>query len=868
MHTSTRPAPAQLRLRLAPRWPLVLLASLVLLAAAAGAALGYFMRFDMPDVQALEDYEPPEMTHVFAADGTLVGTFHEQRRILVDYEDVPEVFRQALLASEDASFYRHTGLDFRGIMRAAWRDLRSLRAAEGASTLTQQLARNLFLNPQKTLRRKAEEAVLALEIERQYTKQEILRFYCNQIYTGHGRYGVEAASRFYFGVPAIEMSLNQAATLAGVIQRPESLSPIRHPERALARRDYVLRRMVETGALTAEQAEFERGQPLQLAESHGRGEVAPYFVEEVRRWLQSSYGDDSPYTAGFEVRSTLDPALQEIAERAVEHGLRQLDKRQGWRGVAGHVAEGEDPDEWQSPDWSGGIASGEIYDAVVVALDSNTARLRVGPHRGTLGADEIGWTGRKSPAKLMQPGDVVRVRLRSFDDDGQARLELEQEPEVEAAFIALDPRSGGVRALVGGRDFGASEFDRATQARRQTGSAFKPFVYAAALSAGLTLADTLLDEPTVFLDPRNPVPYAPENYSNEYYGTITLRTALERSANIATVKLLDRIGYDAVISTAHSLGIRSELKPYPSLALGAFETTLLELTAAYGAFSNGGVWVQPHLIEEVREDDGRVLQRTEPDVREAVGPEIAYLMNRLLAGVITDGTGRSAASLNLPLAGKTGTTDDNTDAWFIGYAPGLAVGVWVGFDERRSLGKRETGAQAALPIWREFMKNAAPDEDRPQPPDGVRLVAIDRRSGMRANPRAYCNPVITEAFLAGTEPTETCSVYEHQRLRLPYPFQRYALDENGSLVVPVTDLEALLREETAVRLAEGGRRLEAYLPGEVVSIGLHIVGDLDANPAAARDLLAPFDVSSWVGKDGRPAQVMWIDGRPTLRSSR
>jgi len=846
---------------------LLLLSLLALGASLSGAALGYFLRFDLPDVRALEDYEPPQMSQVLAADGTPIGTFHEQRRIVIDLEDIPPVFRQALVASEDAGFYRHTGIDFRAVARAAWHDLRKLEAAEGASTITQQLARNLFLTPRKTIRRKLEEALLALEIERQYAKDEILRFYCNQIYMGHGRYGLEAAARYYFATPSRELSLSQAATLAGLIQRPETLSPLRHADRALRRREYVLRRMVDTGALSPEEAEAAGRLPLGVVPSDGRDDLAPHFVEEIRRWLQQRAGDDSLYSKGLEVRSTLDPVLQRFAQRAVDAGLRELDKRQGWRGVAARVPPEADPLTWEPEGWVEDPPPGAVVDAVVIATLGRTASVRVGRHRGELGPQELAWTGRGGA--FLHTGDVVRVRLVELDEAGGARLALEQEPEVEAALVAIDPASGAIRALVGGHDYRRSEFDRAMQARRQTGSAFKPFVYAAALSSGLSLADTLLDEPTVFVDPGAPEPYQPENYEEVYYGSITLRTALEKSANVATVKLLDRIGYDAVIEMARGLGIGSKLKPYPSLALGAFETTLLELTAAYGALANRGVWVEPHLVDEVRDRDGRPLYRIDPEVREAVTPQIAYLMTTLLAGVITDGTGRSAASLGLPLAGKTGTTDENTDAWFIGFAPGLAVGVWVGYDERRSLGRGETGAHAALPIWKAFMESAAPSSALDgDPPPAVTLVEIDRRTGLRANPHAYCRPVIAEAFLAGTEPTRTCSVEEHQRLRLPYPFQRYPLDDAGSLAIPASELALLLQQEPSVRVADHGRRLEAHLPDEVVALGLSVVPDAEPAVEPPHPPVPP-DGTAWVGKDGRPARVVWIAGpRRAAASSR
>jgi penicillin-binding protein 1A len=842
------------------------LLALTALAALTGASLGYFMRFNLPDVRALEDYRPPVMTRVEAGDGSLLDVFAEQRRILIPFEDIPPVFRNALLASEDSSFFRHTGIDFKGILRAAWRDLRSLRLAQGASTLTQQLARNLFLHPEKTFRRKLQEALLALEIERQYTKEEILRFYCNQVYMGHGRYGLEAASRFYFGIPARELSQAQAATLAGLLQRPEALSPKRHPERATERRDYVLGRMVEIGLLEPDEARSASELPLDLARRDGHDDLAPYFVEQVRRWLQHRYGSSSLYTGGLSVRTTVDPELQRMANDAVELGLRELDKRQGWRGVTQRVGDDEDLPTWESPGWEIEPSLGAVYDGVVVEVSDDSARVRVGSRVGVLGAEQVAWTGKKRPASLFDVGDIVQVRLLALGEDGAAELALEQQPVVEGAMVVIEPSTGAVRALVGGLEFERSEFDRAIQASRQTGSAFKPFVYTAALASGWTAADIVLDEPTVFLDPANPERYQPENYKNTYYGTITLRTALEKSANISTVKLLDRVGYEPIIRTARRLGITTPLQPYPSLALGSFETRLIELTAAYGAFANQGVLVEPNLVEEVREPVQGTIERFEPKVSDAVSPQIAFLMNRLLAGVITDGTGRAAASLKLNLAGKTGTTDENTDAWFIGYGPDLAVGVWVGFDEPRSLGRRETGAMAALPIWRAFMEQAF-DGVTPRPfpvPPGIRMVSIDRRTGLRADPRSYCQPVISEAFIAGTEPTAFCSVYEHQRLRLPHSFQRFPLSERGELLLPAGELARLLAAEPHARLLDRARRLELRRPEELVSIPIRIVDDGALPRRDAR--LDAFDTATWVGTDGREARVVWIDGRPANRT--
>jgi penicillin-binding protein 1A len=842
------------------RWPYAVLGAGIVVAVISGVVLGQVMQFDLPDVRALEDYNPPVMTSVLASDGSLVESFAEERRILIEYRDVPPAFLQALIATEDSNFHNHPGFDLKGIIRALWSDLRHMKMKQGASTLTQQLARNLFLHRDKTIRRKLQEVVLALEIERQYTKQEILHFYCNQIYMGHGRYGLEAASRHYFGKSAIELTLTESTTLAGLIQRPNSISPLRNPQRALERRNYVLRRMAEEGYLSMTAASEAAGLPLEVSQQHTQLNTAPYFVEDVRRWLQEEYGSSSLYKEGLEVSTTLDQRLQEIANRAMDLGLRQLDRRQGWRGVTRRVQKGDDPLSWESEGWEAGIDVNAVYDAVVLEVDATRARVRVAGYEGTLGPDEVKWTGKTKPDAVLGAGDIIRARVLSIDDSGGATFSLEQEPLAEAALVAIDPATGEVLALSGGFDFDRSEFNRATQAKRQNGSAFKPFVYSAGLGEGWSLAHTLVDEPTVFLDRRLPDPYQPENYTNKYYETVTLRTALEKSANIATVKLLTKIGYRPVIDSARRLGIRSDLRPYPSLALGSFEVTLLELTSAYGAFANQGVLVAPHLVREVRNRDGALVTTIEPEINDAVSPEIAYLMNRVLSGVISDGTGRAASALGPHLAGKTGTTDNNTDAWFVGYSPNLAVGVWVGFDEPRSLGSRETGAMAALPIWRTFMEGALgvrPAEEFPVPPD-ITVVSIDRHTGLKANYRAGCESVISEVFIRGTEPTEYCTHEHHTLLDFPYPFQDYRLTERGSLAIPANRLDTLLDSEVDVFLVDGGTRLEAYTPQGRYTLNLEVLPAMAERPWPTR-LNARFDRSEWVGLDGRVARITWLE---------
>jgi penicillin-binding protein 1A len=836
----------------------LLFGALLLPAAIAGTALGHGLKLDLPDVEALDRYTPPLNTRVLARDGATIGSFGEQRRTLLAQKDIPKVFLQALVAVEDSSFYEHGGIDFKGIVRAAWHDLTTLSFQQGASTLTQQLSRNLFLKPDKTPRRKVQEMLLAMEIEQRYSKDEILRMYCNQVYMGHGHYGLEAASQFYFGKHAPELDLAESALLAGLIQRPEGLSPFRNPDASLRRRGHVLLRMVADGAITEQQADDAKRTPLVLSPRHDAKEIAPYFVEEVRRALQTKYGEEGIYQGGLEVRTGIDVALQRIANGAVDRGLRQLDKRQGWRGRIAKVAAGQEPESFASATWREGVVEGGTYDGVVLEAGRGRARIRAGAVWGSLDLDGVAWTGRTDPAALVRRGDIVRVRVVSAKLEGHAVFALEQEPKVEGALVAIDPRTGAVRALVGGLDFRRSEFDRSMQARRQAGSSFKPFVYAAALQHGLTASDRILDAPTVFVEPGTFSLYQPENYGTKYYGLLTLREALEKSANISAVKVLDRAGFSPVIGLARELGLTTDLQPFPSLALGAFEVSLFEMTSAYGAFANQGVRIAPYLVEAVRSREGAVLEQAKPSAREVLSPQIAALMNALLEGVITDGTGAAAASLGRPLAGKTGTTDDCTDAWFIGYTPDLVVGVWVGFDTKKSLGSRETGAQAALPIWQAFMTEALRDEPPVPFPDveGVAHASVDHATGLRAVDTAGCVEVVHEAFLEGTEPTRDCSAAEHARVRLPWIFQRYDLDEQDALVVPANDLAALLATEPFLAVDAAGKTLTLASPDGAVTLRLSVIPG--GTPRLPGSLEGKIDPAAFIGKDGRPAEVVLL----------
>jgi len=836
-------------------------------AAAAGSASGAFLRLDMPGLDGLDDETPAEMTVMRAADGSVIARFAAEKRLLLGAGEVPESFRLALIASEDSRFESHAGVDALGVLRATWTALCQQRVSQGASTLTMQLAGNLFLDrSQRTLKRKFQEVFLAFEIERRYSKPEILRMYANQVHFGHGLYGLEAAAQHYFGKRAGELDVAESATLVGLLPRPASYSPFRNRARATERRNLVLRRMVVEGYLPEERARAHAARAIRLIRHRDSGDPAPYFREEVRRRMLERHGSRALYRGGLTIETTLDPALQRMAREVLDEGLRELDKRLGWRREDVRRVPAElDPEVWIAPAWSSRPRLGDVTDGIVLEADAARAVVRVGDRRGALTAEAVAWTGERRLDRLLRRGDVVRVRLLLDETAGgteAVRLQLEQEPQVEGALVALDPASGAIRALVGGFDFHRSEFDRALQARRQPGSLFKPFVLAAALSRGWTLADTLVDEPTVFLDPRRPVPYQPENFSKRYRATLTLRTVLERSANIPTVKLLDRIGYDAVIDTARALGVKSRLRPYPSLALGAFELTLLEVTGAYATFANQGLQVEPYLIDTVTDSNGRIVEQARPRVREAVDRQIAFLMNQALMGVIERGTGRSASTAGAALAGKTGTTDDNTDAWFVGFSPSLAVGVWVGHDAPHSLGDRETGGRAALPIWIDFMREtgAGVGESFPRPP-GIVTASIDPVTGRPAHGFAGCAERRLEYFRQGTEPTAQCSRALHRKHRLPPPLHRYIAGSDGALRVPLGELQQMLEHEPHLFFDARRNKLEYWGPEGVVRVAVLAQPEREA----AHRMPEGLEPDSWVGTDGRPARVVWLDGRPRSR---
>ena len=727
--------------------------ALFVAAALLGTVSGVVFAYsdDLPRISALDDYEPNTITRLLAADGRVIGDFAVERRLVIDYDQISPVLRRAIIATEDAGFEGHFGLSITRIMVTAVNDVLRGELA-GASTITQQLARNLFpIGFQKTPARKLQEAILAIQIEKRYTKREIFTFYANQIYFGHGAYGVEAAARLYFDKSANDLNLEEAAMVAAILQAPERLSPYVDLDRTRARRNYVLQRMADEGFISSADAESASQRPVEVQRRDTETrEVAPYFVEDIRRELDRQYGANALYEGGLVVQTTLDVDLQQAATRALDRGLRQVDKRRSsYRGAARNILdEGDTLDQFEDDRWAGPVFVGDIVPALVTSVPERgpgrTVRVRIGPSDLDLPPASYAWTQRASPADLFRVGDLVDVEVRSRRDGIPTALALEQTPVVEGALIAIDNRTGQVRAMVGGVSFGRSEFNRATQAQRQMGSAFKPIVYTAAIDRGFTAASLFVDEPVSFDVGPDQRPYEPLNYDRTFAGPVTLRRALEQSRNIPAVKAMDEIGPAQIVDYARRFGFPNTWQPYLSLALGAAEASLIEVVSAYSAFPNHGVRMTPYSIVSVADREGNLLEEHRAASREAVRADTAYIMTHLLEGVVQRGTASAAAALDWPLGGKTGTVDDYTDAWFVGFDPDLTVGVWVGHDEKRSIGDGETGSAAALPIWMEVIRAHIATHDTADeppafvPPGNIVFVTLE--------------PGTTEAFISGTQP--------------------------------------------------------------------------------------------------------------------
>jgi len=752
-------------------WSVAGLFSVAVLGAAASA--GFLLRFasELPPVDTLQSYNPSLVTKIYGADDTLLGEFFVERRILVPLQRIPDELKDAVLAVEDADFFLHRGFDLKAIARAFLKNIKAGGIVQGGSTITQQVARSMFLSPEKRLTRKIKEAILAYRIEQHFTKEDILGLYLNHIYLGHGSYGVQAASLTYFGKSVEEMNVLECAIVAGLPKAPNHYSPLRHPDRALGRAKHVIGRMVEEGYLTEEAAVAALEGPLHLSGEKKAVGLGPSFVEHVRRYIKETYGYEALYRGGLQVYTTLNPALQAAAEEAVRQGLHELDKRRGYRGPAAKLEEGQ-LDELEAyvesrENWPVALEKGKIYEGVVLEAGKGEASVRVGDLTGVLPLEEMRWVlGRGKEKKVtavsrfLQPGDLVLVRiLDEAEGEGQRRrLALEQRPEVEGALISLDVRTGAIQAMVGGYDFSESQFNRAIQSRRQPGSAFKPFVYAAAIEKGYTPASILIDSPIVYenLEEEATVRmWKPENYEEHFFGPTRLRIALNHSRNVVTVKLLRDVGMSAVTDLARRMGITSPLTQDLTLALGSSGLTLKELTSALGTFANEGVYVRPFSIISITNRDGELIEEHHPEALRVLDRETAYIVTSMLQSVVSDGTGWRVKALGRPVAGKTGTTNDYIDAWFLGYSPELVTGVWAGLDKKESLGRHETGSRAAIPIWLRFMKQAL--EGRPATvfpvPPGVVFVKVDPKSGLLAGEDSPEG--IFEVFPEGREPKET-----------------------------------------------------------------------------------------------------------------
>lgn len=767
---------------------------------------------DIPDYKSLKTYEPDVVTRVYTGDGSLMAEFAEEKRIFVPIEVIPERVKNAFIAAEDKNFYEHKGLDYIGIVRAMIHNIRNIGngSLQGASTITQQVAKNFLLTNERTYERKLKEAILAIRMERAMEKDRLLELYLNEIYLGIGTYGVAAASQQYFNKSLDELTVAEAAYLAALPKAPNNYHPVREKEAAIGRRNWVIGRMLEDGYITQAEADEARAADLDVVrlEALTQSVSAPYFGEEIRRFLQDKYGNDGLYKEGLLVRTSLDPTLQEIATRAFHDGLVAYDLRHGYRGT---VATLDGLEDWQTKLSGIPVQEGMLEDwqiAVILSKSGNSAEIGFADgSKGSLSESGITWGGDK-----LREGSVIMV----VKDENEDIYRLRQVPKIEGGMIVMDPHTGRVLAMQGGWDYQSSEFNRVTQAKRQPGSAFKPFIYLTALQEGLTPATIVLDAPVTFEQGPGLPLWRPQNYSEEFYGPTTLRVGVEKSRNVMTVRLADKIGMDKIAETSAAFGIYDDLPDHLANALGSQETTLARMTAAYAMLVNGGKKISPSFIDRIQDRygetvfdrDGRACPNcgdlvawkdgmpvpTVVDNRDQVTtPQRAYQMVSILEGVVQRGTGVRLREIGYPVAGKTGTTNDSKDAWFLGFTPDLVVGVYVGFDDPKSLGNKETGSSVALPIFKQFMQEAF---DRklidPLPfrvPPGISLIQINARTGRRAMPGD--SQVIWEAFLRGEDPDTQKTIYGGETVVFTEPevdytdyFKDIPTPENGGGYMP------------------------------------------------------------------------------------
>ena len=765
----------------------------------SGALLFFYYSHQLPDYQPLKDRPLKAYSIVYSEDDEVVGKFLMENRIPIPYEKIPRPLVNAFIAAEDAEFFQHKGIDIKGIARAMLKNLRAGRIVQGGSTITQQVTKIFFLTPKKSLLRKLKEVAYAFGLERNLTKEEILFLYLNNIYLGNGAYGVEAAAESYFNKRTEHLNLAEMAMMAGLVKAPSRYSPINNFNRAKERQAYVLTRMADLGFITQEQKEKSLRATLKIqSRESAYFSKAPYFTEFIRQQVERKYGKEKLYQEGLRIYSTLDLSLQKAAEKDLEMGLRDLDKRQGFRGPIQTLSSKEMKELISKKKGTlNPLSQNGIFEGVILSKEDSKKYYTVWVENrmGILPYSEMTWALQikptsifkpqkvKSPSDLLNPGDVVNVKLKeSPKKDQPPILSLDQEPLIQGALLCLDPKTGYIKAMVGGRDFGESQFNRALHSHRQPGSAFKPIIYAAALEKGYNPSTIVMDSPVEYEDIDEGTYWAPKNYDKNFMGPITFRNALAHSRNVVTVKILEDIGVSYVLKFIKKLGIESPIKRDLSVALGTSGVSMLELTNAFGVFANGGERVKPIFIKKIVTLNGEVLEENYPYVEleekeegeensedsspilreRVISPQNAFIMTHLLQGVVRHGTGQRAKVLGRTIAGKTGTSSDYTDAWFLGYTPSMLTAVWVGFDDKTSLGKDETGARAALPIWISFMSKAVentPSENFKVPP-GITLRKVNIETGLPSD--GDSSETIIEAFIDGTLPEEKKSPEEEK----------------------------------------------------------------------------------------------------------
>ncbi len=750
-----------------------------------GAYFWYLWSSNLPYVGSVKDYRPPVITRIYSDDGEVIGRLWEEKRTVVPLSALPDHLINAFVAAEDSRFFEHQGVDIQGIVRAFLKNLSAGKVEQGGSTITQQVTKSLILkNVKKTYRRKVREAILSIQLEKTFSKEHILFLYLNQIYLGQGAYGVEAATQTYFGKPAKDLTLAEAALLAGLPQAPARYSPVSHFDRAKARQKYVLSRMLEEGFIDEASRTLALETELDIRmKGVNTFERAPYFSEHVRRYLLEKYGKDLLYRGGLDVYTTLDLKMQVIGREALGKGLTDLDKREGYRGPIRHLSAEEIRDYEvraahafsMSPPKVGSAVKktvmnvDSVVQGLVTKVDDEKSRvsIRLGKEMACLPLKEMKWARKpdkkapyyaarvKKPSSVLKSGDVVLVRVLKRYGDGENftwEVALEQTPMAQGALVCLNPETGEVKAMLGGRSFDDSQFNRAIQSRRQPGSAFKPLIYSAALDQGMSPVSIIMDSPYVSTPNADGEVWKPKNYKKKFYGPTLIRTGLAKSRNVITVKILNKIGVNYAISYARNMGIESDLTPDLSLALGSSGVSLMELTRAYAVFANGGMLVKPFFVKRILDRGGQVIEENQPETTPVLSKETAFVMTDLLKAVVTEGTGWRVRALKRPAAGKTGTTNDLRDAWFMGYTPDLVTGVWVGYDDSREMGKGETGSRAASPIWLDFMQGVLAEKPVKdfQIPKGVVFAKIDGETGLLAG--RHSKKVVFQAFKEGTEP--------------------------------------------------------------------------------------------------------------------